>query len=198
MDLQTSGRPAPVPPPASGSRFTALRGWRLPVIGGAVVLTGVAATVIATQLGSRPASVVLDPSPTATVGAGAADVAPPDGTATTSPAAASGTSAAPAPAAAVTTTTAGQPASGSAPAGQTAATVGSVVTETTSTGDRNVVTVVQSGRAVATGDTTGTTVAEPYYADCAAATSAGAGPVVVGSPGYRPELDPDGDGVACM
>lgn len=36
-----------------------------------------------------------------------------------------------------------------------------------------------------------------YYADCEAARRAGAAPLHRGDPGYRPELDPDGDGTAC-
>ncbi len=36
-----------------------------------------------------------------------------------------------------------------------------------------------------------------YFADCAAARAAGAAPLYAGSPGYRPELDGDRDGVAC-
>lgn len=36
-----------------------------------------------------------------------------------------------------------------------------------------------------------------YYANCAAARSAGAAPLRIGEPGYRPQLDADGDGVAC-
>jgi hypothetical protein len=36
-----------------------------------------------------------------------------------------------------------------------------------------------------------------YYPDCAAARAAGAAPIHVGEPGYRPELDADGDGTAC-
>ncbi|MDX2004631.1 MAG: excalibur calcium-binding domain-containing protein [Meiothermus sp.] len=36
-----------------------------------------------------------------------------------------------------------------------------------------------------------------YYPSCAAARAAGAAPVRVGEPGYRPGLDRDGDGVAC-
>lgn len=36
-----------------------------------------------------------------------------------------------------------------------------------------------------------------YYADCSEAQSAGAAPMAMGSAGYRPALDPDGDGVAC-
>jgi hypothetical protein len=36
-----------------------------------------------------------------------------------------------------------------------------------------------------------------YYANCAAARAAGAAPIYVGSPGYRPALDRDSDGVAC-
>lgn len=41
------------------------------------------------------------------------------------------------------------------------------------------------------------TVAAVYYADCAAARAAGAGDLFVGLPGYRTELDSNGDGVAC-
>ncbi len=36
-----------------------------------------------------------------------------------------------------------------------------------------------------------------YYPNCAAARAAGAAPVHIGQPGYRPELDADGDGTAC-
>ena len=36
-----------------------------------------------------------------------------------------------------------------------------------------------------------------YYANCSAARAAGAAPLRVGQPGYRPGLDRDGDGVAC-
>lgn len=36
-----------------------------------------------------------------------------------------------------------------------------------------------------------------YYGSCAAARDAGAAPLRVGEPGYRPGLDRDGDGVAC-
>jgi hypothetical protein len=36
-----------------------------------------------------------------------------------------------------------------------------------------------------------------YYANCAAARAAGAAPIYVGAPGYRPALDRDSDGVAC-
>ncbi|MFE4541536.1 DUF1524 domain-containing protein [Arthrobacter sp. NPDC056727] len=39
--------------------------------------------------------------------------------------------------------------------------------------------------------------ATAYYANCAAAKAAGAAPLYVGSPGYRPALDRDSDGVAC-
>ena len=35
------------------------------------------------------------------------------------------------------------------------------------------------------------------FADCAAAHAAGAGDLYPGLPGYRPELDSNGDGVAC-
>jgi len=36
-----------------------------------------------------------------------------------------------------------------------------------------------------------------YYKNCAEAQAAGAAPIYRGQPGYRPELDGDGDGVAC-
>jgi micrococcal nuclease len=40
-------------------------------------------------------------------------------------------------------------------------------------------------------------VSNVYYPNCAAARAAGAAPIIVGHPGYRPELDADGDGIAC-
>ena len=36
-----------------------------------------------------------------------------------------------------------------------------------------------------------------YYPRCAAARAARAAPIYEGEPGYRPELDGDGDGIAC-
>nr|WP_166178144.1 excalibur calcium-binding domain-containing protein [Altererythrobacter segetis] len=36
-----------------------------------------------------------------------------------------------------------------------------------------------------------------YYPNCAAAWRAGAAPIEEGEPGYRFELDGDGDGIAC-
>ena len=36
-----------------------------------------------------------------------------------------------------------------------------------------------------------------YYRNCAAARAAGAAPLYRGQPGYRPQLDRDGDGIAC-
>ena len=36
-----------------------------------------------------------------------------------------------------------------------------------------------------------------FYEDCDAVRAAGKDPIRVGDPGYRPELDPDGDGVGC-
>ena len=36
-----------------------------------------------------------------------------------------------------------------------------------------------------------------YYKNCAAARAAGAAPLRIGQPGYRPGMDGDGDGVAC-
>ncbi|WP_405671452.1 excalibur calcium-binding domain-containing protein [Streptomyces sp. NBC_01530] len=36
-----------------------------------------------------------------------------------------------------------------------------------------------------------------YYKNCDAARAAGAAPLHRGDPGYRAELDRDGDGVAC-
>jgi hypothetical protein len=36
-----------------------------------------------------------------------------------------------------------------------------------------------------------------YYPNCSAARAAGVAPLNVGDPGYRSEMDGDGDGVAC-
>ena len=36
-----------------------------------------------------------------------------------------------------------------------------------------------------------------YYPNCSFARAAGAAPIHVGEPGYRPELDADNDGIAC-
>jgi hypothetical protein len=36
-----------------------------------------------------------------------------------------------------------------------------------------------------------------YFADCNEARSAGVAPIFTGQPGYREELDGDGDGIAC-
>jgi hypothetical protein len=36
-----------------------------------------------------------------------------------------------------------------------------------------------------------------YYASCDDARAAGKAPLYAGQPGYRPEMDGDGDGVAC-
>lgn len=36
-----------------------------------------------------------------------------------------------------------------------------------------------------------------YYPNCRAARAAGAAPIYRGQPGYRPEMDGDGDGIAC-
>jgi hypothetical protein len=36
-----------------------------------------------------------------------------------------------------------------------------------------------------------------YYPNCASARAAGVAPIHEGEPGYRPELDADGDGIAC-
>lgn len=36
-----------------------------------------------------------------------------------------------------------------------------------------------------------------YFSGCSEARAAGAAPIHRGSPGYRPEMDGDGDGVAC-
>ncbi|THD38349.1 MAG: excalibur calcium-binding domain-containing protein [Sphingomonas sp.] len=41
------------------------------------------------------------------------------------------------------------------------------------------------------------TEASVYYAGCNEARAAGAAPIYRGSPGYRPEMDGDGDGIAC-
>ena len=39
--------------------------------------------------------------------------------------------------------------------------------------------------------------ASVYYPGCNAARAAGAAPLFRGQPGYRPEMDGDGDGIAC-
>lgn len=36
-----------------------------------------------------------------------------------------------------------------------------------------------------------------YYPNCRAAWSAGKAPIFAGQPGYRSEMDGDGDGIAC-
>lgn len=36
-----------------------------------------------------------------------------------------------------------------------------------------------------------------YYRNCDAARAAGVAPIYRGSPGYRPVMDGDGDGIAC-
>ena len=36
-----------------------------------------------------------------------------------------------------------------------------------------------------------------YYSGCREARAAGAAPIHQGEPGYRPEMDGDGDGIAC-
>jgi hypothetical protein len=36
-----------------------------------------------------------------------------------------------------------------------------------------------------------------YYSGCNAARAAGAAPIYRGQPGYREEMDGDGDGIAC-
>jgi len=48
-----------------------------------------------------------------------------------------------------------------------------------------------------TSPTTTTTGSGVYYKNCKAACAAGAAPIRRGQPGYRPELDRDGDGIAC-
>lgn len=43
-----------------------------------------------------------------------------------------------------------------------------------------------------------TTTSTVFYEDCAAVLAAGASPLLAEAPGYRSELDPDGDGIACQ
>jgi anti-sigma factor RsiW len=50
--------------------------------------------------------------------------------------------------------------------------------------------VRREGVAVETG-------APVYFRNCAAARAAGAAPIYAGRPGYREQLDRDGDGIAC-
>jgi Excalibur calcium-binding domain len=47
------------------------------------------------------------------------------------------------------------------------------------------------------GTPTPTETAASSYLNCAAASAAGAAPIPRGRPGYRPDLDRDGDGIAC-
>lgn len=47
------------------------------------------------------------------------------------------------------------------------------------------------------GPSAGSRPAGAYYPNCHAARAAGAAPLYRGRPGYRPEMDGDGDGVAC-
>ncbi|WKG13493.1 excalibur calcium-binding domain-containing protein [Nocardia sp. PE-7] len=47
------------------------------------------------------------------------------------------------------------------------------------------------------GATAPQTPASAYYKNCEAARAAGAAPIHIGEPGYRPELDRNKDGVAC-
>ena len=44
---------------------------------------------------------------------------------------------------------------------------------------------------------TSPTTGDVYYGNCSGGRAAGAAPVYVGQPGYRPALDRDGDGVGC-
>ncbi|WP_218025257.1 excalibur calcium-binding domain-containing protein [Nocardia jejuensis] len=37
----------------------------------------------------------------------------------------------------------------------------------------------------------------PFYTNCTQVLSQGKGPLLAGQPGYRRQLDPDGDGIAC-
>lgn len=48
-----------------------------------------------------------------------------------------------------------------------------------------------------TAPTEPTDAPEVHYDDCDAARADGAAPLVADDPGYRPELDPDADGIAC-
>ena len=43
----------------------------------------------------------------------------------------------------------------------------------------------------------GSAIADPPYANCAAARADGAAPITKGDPGYSDQLDRDGDGIAC-
>jgi hypothetical protein len=38
---------------------------------------------------------------------------------------------------------------------------------------------------------------DPQYADCAAVKAAGKAPIAIGSPGFQPRFDPDGNGIGC-
>jgi len=54
-----------------------------------------------------------------------------------------------------------------------------------------------SGGRIGGGPSTGSTSEVRYYPNCDAARAAGVAPINEGEPGYRPELDADGDGIAC-
>lgn len=51
---------------------------------------------------------------------------------------------------------------------------------------------IEAGRADPT-----TVEQSQYFANCDDARAAGKAPIRAGEPGYRPELDADGDGIAC-
>lgn len=52
-------------------------------------------------------------------------------------------------------------------------------------------------RRLAPDDTPRARAASLYFRNCAEARAAGAAPLYAGQPGYRPQMDGDGDGVAC-
>lgn len=54
-----------------------------------------------------------------------------------------------------------------------------------------------TGSPTATPSATGTGTPSPMYENCAAVYKAGKAPLKKGQPGYRAELDSDGDGIAC-
>lgn len=55
-----------------------------------------------------------------------------------------------------------------------------------------------SGPSAKPGETAEEVEQTASFANCDAARAAGKAPLMSGQPGYRDELDPDGDGIACQ
>jgi hypothetical protein len=188
---------------------------RGPLVTGLLVTAGVTAVLIAGQFSSRPPNVRLEtphPAPSAPPASGqGADGGPPG---LASPSAGVAPAAAPTRAGAMHRTTVGGATAGAARSTAAATTsariaAGGVTRSTTSTPAAGV-SISQSTQiavsspsqsAPSSSQAPAPAPAAPggdvYYANCAAARRAGASPLVIGEPGYRPGLDRDGDGLAC-